>query len=273
MDKTILYLLTLLTLTVTLPAKMVDGIALIVEGEAVTIAEIRAVRTQVGISKSEATDLLIQDRLQNAAMKDIKIPEEKIDSKIAEIATQNSVTIPKMQKILQAQGTSWVQYRKSIRNALKKNKFYQDEVISSIPNPSEDELKMFYNKNKKSFTIPAKIHTTEYSASTQAKITKFIKTHKKSLVTSRKVTQSTSKLEPTLLTMLLQTPKGKYTSSINAGDKYIVYLVRSKQGKSTMSFEVAQSAIKAKWKQAQQSKALEDYFEKMKTRADVQILR
>ena len=51
-------------LTVMLPAKMMDGIALIVEGEVVTLAEIRALRTQLGISKTKATDLLIQDRLQ-----------------------------------------------------------------------------------------------------------------------------------------------------------------------------------------------------------------
>ncbi len=256
-----------------LQAKMVDGIAFIVEGEAVTTAEIRAVRTQFGVSKSQAVDLLIQDRLQKAAMKNISIPEEAIDKKVAEIAAQNSVTIPQMQKILKEQGTSWVKYRKSIRESLKKEKFYQEEVVASIPTPSEDELKLFYTNNKTSFTIPTNISMTEYSAANKEKMEKFLRTQKTSYVKSRKLTQSIQKLEPTLLTMLLQTPNGQFTRPINAGDRYIVYKVRSKQGKTTMPYEAAQGAVAAKWKQEQQGKALKDYFEKMKTRADIQILR
>ncbi|RUM76023.1 MAG: hypothetical protein DSZ12_02605, partial [Sulfurovum sp.] len=74
-----------------LEAKMVDGIAMIVEGQAITMAEIRSLKSQMGISKAEAVDLLIQDRLQNVAMKDIVIPEEEIDTKISEIAAQNHI--------------------------------------------------------------------------------------------------------------------------------------------------------------------------------------
>ena len=58
-----------------------------------------------------------------------------------------------------------------------------------------------------------------------------------------------------------------------AGDQHIVYKVHSIQGKIFVPFEAAQGAVVAKWKQEQQSKALKNYFEKMKTRADVQILR
>ena len=273
MNNTILYLLTLITLTAMLPAKIIDGIALIVEGEVVTTAEIRAIRTNLGISTAKARDLLIQDRLQKVAMKDINIPEVNIDQKIEEIAAQNAISIPKMQMILKQQGTPWVKYRQSIREALKKEKFYQEKVIASIPTPSQDELKLFYTKHQKTFTIPKNIHLTEYSADTEEKMKQFLRTHKKSNVKSRKVTKSVKNMEPTLLNMLLQIPKDKYTTIINAGDQYIVYKVRSTQGETYMPFEAAQGAVVAKWKQEQQSKALKDYFEKMKTRADVQILR
>ena len=40
-----------------------------------------------------------------------------------------------------------------------------------------------------------------------------------------------------------------------------------------MPFEAARGAVTAKWKQQQQGKALKDYFEKLKTNADIQILR
>ena len=263
----------LVLLNIMLQAKMVDGIALIVEGEAVTTAEIRAVQTQMGVPKSKAIDLLIQDRLQKTAMKDINIPEVDIDKKVAQIAAENSVSIPKMQKILKEQGTSWVKYRKSIRDGLKKERFYRDEVVAATPQPTSDELKLYYKNNKKNFTIPTIIKMIEYSATSQAKMEKFLQTHKRSYVTAKKSTKHIKKIDSTILGMLLQTPNGGYTQAINAGDKYIVYKVLSKSGKTTMPYEAAQGAVTAKWKQEQQGKALKDYFEKLRTRADIQILR
>jgi parvulin-like peptidyl-prolyl isomerase len=252
---------------------MIDGIAMIVEGEAITTAEIKAVQAQLDLSKEEATNLLIQDRLQKSVMKDIKISEESIDSKIAQIAEQNNLTIPKMQKILLKQGTPWVKYRKSIKESLKKSKFFQKEVVASIPNPSESELQLFYNNNKELFTIPKYIILQEYSSSSKNKIEEFLKTKKTKSIRSHRVTKYTKNMEPALLATLLQTQKGNYTRPINTGNKYIVFKIISKRGKSIMPFESAKSAVAAKWKEQQQQKALKDYFEKLRTRADIQKIR
>ena len=268
-----LILLGFIALATLTQAKMVDGIALIVEGEAVTTAEIRAVRQQLRLTKAKAIDLLIQDRLQKAAMRDIDISEDAIDGKIAQIAAQNNVSIPKMQKLLKQRGTTWIKYRASIKNAMKKDKFYKEKVVATISAPSENELKMFYAKHKKEFTIPSRINMTEYSSKTEEAIKKFLRTKNTKGIKSRSVTKKTKGLNPTLLSMLLRTGNGAYTPPFNAGDKYLVYKIKSKTGKVGMSFEAAKGAVTAKWKQQQQGEALKDYFEKMKTNADVQILR
>jgi parvulin-like peptidyl-prolyl isomerase len=254
-------------------AKMVDGIACIVEGEPVTTAEIRAIQRQLHVSKKEATNLLIKDRLQKSAMKDIQIDEATIDAKVAKIAAQNNLSIPKMQKILKQQGTTWSKYRSSIRHSLKKEKFYQEKVISSIPTPSTDELKLFYRNHKKEFFAPKSVSLVEYSAKTEQTMKNFLRTKNKKGIKSRSVKKSTKDLNPSLLTTILQTQNGHYTRPFNAGDKFISYKVLSKNGKTSMPFEAAQGAVAAKWKQKQQGKALKDYFEKLRTNADIQMLR
>jgi len=268
-----LVLLGFITLFTLSQAKMVDGIALVVEGEPVTTAEIRAVQQQAQVTKEEAIDLLIQDRLQKAAMKDIHIDEKDIDDKIAGIAAQNNLTVPKMQKILKQQGTSWSKYRSSIRNALKKEKFFQKKIANTITAPTDDELKIFYNNHKEEFIIPSRVNLIEYSAPTEAKMKKFLETKNTKMVKSRTVTKSTKNLSPTLLVSILQTQDDSYTRPFNAGDRYISYKVLSKEGQTSMPFEASKGAISARWRQQQQNKAVKDYFEKLKTNVDIQRLR
>ena len=268
-----IFLLSFIALITFLEAKMVDGIAIIVEGEPITTAEIRAIRTQFSVSKKEASDMLIQDRLQQSAMRDINVDPIAIDSKISSIAAQNNLTVPKMQKILKKQGTSWSKYRSSIRNAMKKEKFFKENVLNSIPNPSQDELKLYYQNHKNDFLYPASLTLIEYSAPTQNKMKNFLQTKNKKGIKSRSITKKTKDLNPALLESILQTQNGSYTRPFNAGDRYISYKVLSKNGKVLMPFEVASTAVAARWRQQQQAKALKDYFEKLKTNVHVQYIR
>ena len=155
-------------------AKMVDGIAMVVNGEAVTTSEIRAVQQQMNLSKQQAIDLLVQDRLQKSAMKKIRIPQSAVDTKIAQIAAQNNMTVPKMQKLLKQQGTSWSKYRKSIAESLKKQKFFKEKVSATMVKPSEDELKIFYEHHKKEFIIPTSISMIEYSSTSEQTLKNFL---------------------------------------------------------------------------------------------------
>ena len=268
-----IFFLILLSIQTILYAKVVDGIALIIEGEVVTTAEIRAVQSQMHVSKEKATDLLIQNRLQKVALRHIVISEEEVDRKISEIAAQNKISIKKMQKILKQEGRPWRKYRKSINLALQKERFYQEKIIRTIPEPTEDELKLFHKKNKKLFLLPSSIATMEYHSKDEKIMQKFLKSRKKTLLKGTWKRHNTKKMESTLRTMLLQTANGSYTQSINAGDKYIAYKVISKTGKISLSFEDVKPLVLMKWKQAQQSKSLEDYFAKLRTNADIQILR
>ncbi len=271
MKKTLL-LLTMLT-TTSLYATMMDAIALIVEGEPITTSEIQTLQKRGHMSKKQAIDLLIQDRLQKVAMKDISIPEEEVDKEVSRIAQQNGLSIKKMQQLLQKQGTSWGKYRESIRNALKKRNFFKSKVAANIPTPTEDELKLFYQNHKKEFKIPESISVTEYSASSKEKIQHFLKTHKSNGIKSKQMTKQAKNLNPAMLGMFLQTPNGSFTAPINAGDRWVVYKVLAKSGSVQMPYENARGAVAARWRQMQQNQAIKDYFKKMKTEANIHYLR
>jgi len=254
-------------------AKMVNAIAMTVNGEPITTSEISNLQQKARVTKQQAIDLLIQDRLQNVAMKKITVDESDIDSKISQIAAQNNLTVSKMQKLLKEQGTSWAIYRKTVKDGIKKQKFYKTVVATSIPDPSEDELKLFYQNHKKLFIIPQSIQMVEYSSPSETKLKKFLQTKNASGIQSKSVTKSTGSINEALLGKILQTQNGSFTRPFNAGDKYICYKIISKNGQKAMPFENAKGAISRRWKQEQQGKVLKDYFEKMKTEADIRKIR
>jgi parvulin-like peptidyl-prolyl isomerase len=271
MKKTLLLLAMLATASVY--ATMIDAIALIVEGEPITTSEILSVQKRGHLSKQQAIDLLVQDRLQKVAMKDISIPEERVDKEISRIAEQNGLSVKKMQQLLQKQGTSWSKYRESIRNSLKKRDFFKTKVAANLPTPTEEELKLFYENHKKEFKIPSTISVTEYSAPTKQNIQAFQKTQSTKGIKSKRINKKTKGMNPSMLGMFLQTPNGSFTTPINAGSKWVIYKVHSKSGSVQMPFENARGAVGARWRQMQQGEAIKDYFKKMKTEANIQIIR
>jgi len=267
------FIIGLVTLFAFCEAKVLDAVALVVEGEAITTAEVKAVQQTMNISKSKAQSLLIKDRLEKYAMKDIVINEDIIDEKISFIAKQNGLSVTKMQEILRQQGTSWSTYRSNMRNALKKENFFQKKVMPFIPSPSQEELKLFYRNNQKKFILPKTIHLIEYSAKTLKKLKNFLQTRVPDGISSKSVVKYSKDLDETLLTKFLQTQNGYFTRPLNAGDRYISYKIISKEGTVFMAYEQAKGAVLGRWRQKQQSHAIKDYFEKLRSNADIEILR
>ena len=266
-------IISLFTFFTLVHAKVLDAIALVVNGEPITTAEIKAIQKQMSLSKKEARELLIQDRIQESVMKNIHVQESMIDQKILQIATQNKLTVQKMQEILLSQGTSWASYRESIKSALKKEKFFRTKASKNPPIPSEDELKIFYSQNKESFALPERILFTEYMATSEKALKRFLETRNSTGIRIEHFNERTDALGTTLSTAILQLPVGAVSSSFALGDRFVSYEVTGHEGVMYMPYDGVKATVLKKWRQKQQTQMLKDYFEKLKTNADIHVIR
>jgi len=255
-------------------SKILNGVAIIVEDEAITTAEIKSTQQSMKISKQKAIDLLIQNSLQKSVSNEVKISEDEIDSKLEQIATINKLTIKKMQTILKKQGMKWYDYRQRIKTEMKKQKFYQTNIAPLIPIPGEDQLKLFYKKNKKLFKLPTQIVTIEISAKTEDRLKKFFKNNRDLKgIKTKEVTHKGSSTEAGLFSMLTSTPINQVTKPINAGNRYLTYLVKEKKGTKYLSYKKAKNGVIRAWKHKQRKKATDDYFKKLRTSANIEYIR
>jgi parvulin-like peptidyl-prolyl isomerase len=270
MKKSILFLLLFSAMGYT---KTLNAIAMSVNGIGITTAEIKAVQKQYKVPKDKAIDMLVMDRIQQSALKDITVDDSEINERISMIAKQNGISVDKMKKVLISQGTKWQKYKDRIKMAIKKDKFFRQEIAPNIKRPNDAILKEYYQKNKQLLFMPTSISVIEYSAKNEKTMNNFLKTKNKQGIKSKKKRLYTKQLDKSMLNILLRTQNGAYTHSMNAGDRYIVYKVLSQNGKRTMSFEEAKPLLFGMYQRDQKDKRLKEYFAQQKLNAKIKKLR
>jgi parvulin-like peptidyl-prolyl isomerase len=270
MRKSILFLI---LFSIVSYAKPLNAIAMSVNGMAITTAEIKAVERLYKVSNKKAIDMLIMDRVQQSALKDIPVDDSEVNDRILIIAEQNGITVDKMKKVLTSQGTKWQKYKDRIKMAIKKEKFFRQKIAPNMNPPSNTTLKRYYEKNKKTLLLPTTINVIEYSTKDKETIDNFLKTKSKKGIKSKKTKLYTKKLDESMLNLLMRTQNGAYTRPMNAGDRYIIYKVLSKSGKRVMSFNEAKPLLIGMYQRDQRSKKLKEYFTQQKLKAKIKKLR
>ena len=269
-----LLIFTLFMLTTLAQGKMINAIAIVVDGEPITTVEISAVQKQLRVSKKEAQNMLIENRLQKAAMKNISVSEDEIDKRIEMVAKQNSITVKKMQSVIKQQGQSWNTFRDQMKTTIQKQKFFRTKIVKNIPEPSDDELKIFYRNHPELFSMPSSITVTEYSAATAGKIQNLLKNPaNRKGIKRKKVTFKGADVTPQLLAMISQTEVGSFTPAFNNGNAFVTYKVLNKGKGKLKPFDDVKNSVVMAWKKEQQGDAIKDYFEKMKTNATIEYIR
>ena len=274
-------ILPLLLLTLVLSqAQIIDAIAIDVNGEPITMLEIQAVQKRQNISKKAAVQALIEHRLEKSVIEQSKIvvSDADIDRKINQIAQSRGITIEKMKQMLTSKGLTWKLYREQMGMELKKELFFQQNIASSISKPSDDELKLYYETNKDKFASDAssvQMSLVAYSSKSSQKLQEAMKSPMRKFegVEEKPVLASSSNMNPQLFKVIQATPQGSFTKPINTGRGFIAYYVKSKGGQGQIGFEAVKNRVAMQWLQEERVKAGRDYINKLKTDADIRIIR
>ena len=92
-------------------------------------------------------------------------------------------------------------------------------------------------------------------------------------VQTKQVTLSATELDNKTRYYIDQTPKGEFTPLLQTFDGFRMYHVQDKKDFETISFESVKDAIEGMLENKKREEAIENYFEKLKARADIVVLR
>ena len=258
-------------------AQIIDAIAIDVEGEPITTLEIQAVQQKMQMSKQAAVETLIKDRLEKSAIQNagIHISHEEIQAKVNAIASSKGLTQSKMKEILSQKGLTWNSYLEQITTEMKKERFFQEVILSTINRPSDDELQNYYNANKAAFSnAPRQMSLVVYSSDSAASLQQAISNPMQptSGVNKKNILASSNEMSPALLNLIDNTAVHSFSKPVNTGKGFIAYYVKSR-GSGQSGFLAVKNAVAARWVQEQRVQAGKDFLNKLKSNANIRVIR
>ncbi len=271
------YFLVFMLIVTPIFSKTIGAVALTVNSNPITVYEIQKLSTQKKISKEDAVNSLIQEKIEQEQIQKLGIfatPDE-IKARIAEIAKQNNLSKAEFEKALQKEGKSISSLKKDIEKVIKKEKLYQKILEGKMKRPTEDEMKNFYEEHKQEFTIPGKIKIQEYT-SKDPKALQAIQMRPMLMLPNVNITTkilNPKETNPKLFQFLLQTPTKTFTPIVNLGQNMAMFFILEKSKPVTASFDQVKQNIFVQLMKEQEQANLISYFEKKKSEANIKVIR
>lgn len=271
-------ILTLLALmSAALIARMIGGIAMTVDNTPITLSEIKTVQTKQKVSKEDAVNMLVQQKLEEEAIKDaaIYVTPYEIDKATEEFAKKNGTDLAGLKAGLAKQNVSFESFQHDLGEKLKRDKLYQKILSGRMKKPDDATLKAYYDSHKKEFKMPGDIKVIEYS-SADGRALQMIQMqpmmNQPGVKMKEKIIEA-AKSNPKLFALLLQTPDTTFTQIINTGKGFVMFFVKEKSKGRVVGFEQAKQSIFARVMKEKEQALIIEYFEKKKAEATIKVLR
>ena len=257
-------------------AQMINGIAAIVENEPITLYEVYSLKEQLRASEQDALNLLIRDRLEDAQIKNLNISVTpfELNDRIESIAKQNGMTNSQFRSSIQAQGMDFLDFKNNIEKKMLQEKLYKSILAEAGKNVNEQKAKMYFDANPDKFKVFSTAKVVLYRAKNPEEL-EAQKTSPSLLnsVQTQELSLDYQSIDPRLAAIIAGTNNGEFTQILQGADSFDMFYVKEKIGSYTPSFADVKDNVINELYQGEQEKLMADYFDKLRAKAKIQILR
>ena len=143
-----------LLLTGSLYAGLVNGISLVVNNTAVTLYDIDQLMTKKGVSQNEAIGILIDESLYNAEVKkfNLTISSDELNGYLDKLAAANNVSMDEFKKVVESK-QSYEQFLINTKKRLLNQKLISKIASGRLNRATEDDMKRYYDNNIEQFKV------------------------------------------------------------------------------------------------------------------------
>ncbi|RKV04708.1 SurA N-terminal domain-containing protein [Helicobacter pylori] len=261
----------------TLEDKVVGGISLLVNGSPITLYQIQEEQEKSKVSKAQAMDRLIAERIKNQEIERLKIhvDDDKLDQEMAMMAQQQGMDLDHFKQMLMAEG-HYKLYRDQLKEHLEMQELLRNILLTNVDTSSETKMREYYNKHKEQFSIPTEIETVRYTSTSQEDLERAMADPNLEIPGVSKANEKIEMktLNPQIAQVFISHEQGSFTPVMNGGGgQFITFYIKEKKGKNEVSFSQAKQFIAQKLVEESKDKILEEHFEKLRVKSRIVMIR
>ncbi len=261
----------------TLEDKVVGGISLLVNGSPITLYQIQEEQEKSKVSKAQARDRLIAERIKNQEIERLKIhvDDDKLDQEMAMMAQQQGMDLDHFKQMLMAEG-HYKLYRDQLKEHLEMQELLRNILLTNVDTSSETKMREYYNKHKEQFSIPTEIETVRYTSTNQEDLERAMADPNLEIPGVSKANEKIEMktLNPQIAQVFISHEQGSFTPVMNGGGgQFITFYIKEKKGNNEVSFSQAKQFIAQKLVEESKDKILEEHFEKLRVKSRIVMIR
>jgi uncharacterized protein YqfB (UPF0267 family) len=256
---------------------MINGIAIIVNDEPITLYDIDKTMAVNHVGKNEAVSYLIDKVLYDQLVKENNISADifDINDYIEKLAKANGMDLYAFKSIITQKYPDYSVFENEAKNAVIRQKLVQKIVKGQLAIATQEDMELYYEKNKNKYLTANTFEVMQYISKNKASL---IKTIKNPLLLSddvqrEPITLNVGNLQAQMQYLLNETKENSFTPIFTANKQYVALFVLRKQGSAPLAFESVKAKIFNDIMSLRETKYLKDHFEKQKLTADIKIVR
>lgn len=268
-----------LVLGALLNAEVVNGVAIVVKGEAITLHELREEMRLSKVNAKGAADNLVRKKLEEVEIveKKLSVSSVEVYDDIKKAAARNNMSVSDFyEAVRSSNGLSSAEFKTKTKEKLLSQKLYSTIAYSSVSQPSDEETLEYYELHKEDFDHPAAFEATIYSTKDKELLKKKITNP---MFYSTSISESKQRLEyekisPDLAKFLAKSKVNSFTPMIPDGKGAYMsfYITEIEEGKK-VDYENVKDSIANMIMGDKREQVLSDYFARLKDNADIKVLR
>jgi parvulin-like peptidyl-prolyl isomerase len=262
-----------------LNAAIYDGVAVVVEDKAITLLDVEKAMQEMHLDAKQVTDALIRKKLEEIEIekRNISVTSAEVYDDIKKIAQRNHLSISEFyDAVREANGLTSSALKEKIKEKLLSQKLYQAIAMTSMSEPSDEEVQEFFKLHKNELEHPSSFDVIIYNATEKALLEE--KVHNPMFyspqLSSNEQTLEYNKISPELASLLSKTPPDTFTPVLpNGKGGFMSFYVKSVTGAQDEDIESVRPQIINAIMGQKREQILSDYFARLRDNADINIIR
>jgi hypothetical protein len=266
-------------LSVLLSAEVYDGVAIVVQDKAITLYDIKKEMKTSHLDAKKASDVLIRQKLEQIETKvrKITVTSAEVYDDIKKMASRNKMNISEFyEAVRESNGLTSRELKVKVKNKLLSQKLYNAISYSSMQEPSEDEIKEYYELHKSSFKHPSSFTVIIYQSNDKQKLQEKVENpmfYSPEIKTNEQVLPY-NRISPELASLLERTHVDHYTAVVPDGKGgYMSFYLKDEKSAKESSLESIKTQLINAMMAERREQVLGDYFARLRHNADINIIR